>query len=295
MRLYGFLLAVLLVAQVPSTGQAFTLFVGDQNCDPVVPCVPIDVDADQGTGFPTATFHLCFDSGTEPTVPSNLACAGGGATNWDTATDTCMFDVNLQSGPGIRFEVVTETMLGIIRTADVDLNVKNELRFNAGDPTLGMVGPKTEIMALEMSASALDTVMVQGEMWVDTNLNGNIIPTSEIFHSGPDLDQDGLCDERDPCVDFVNVDLTDADGDGIPNECQCGDATGNGVIQSTDIPGMNACASNSALCDATLVDSDGNGLTQSQDIVQLNNVANGAPAYTLKCLRRLSGVAPPPL
>lgn len=115
------------------------------------------------------------------------------------------------------------------------------------------------------------------------------------FGAGGDTDGDLLCDNVDPCIFFPNTPgAPDADGDGIPDECLCGDSTGNGVIGSTDIPAMNACASNQSLCDPDRIDSDDNGLTQSQDIVPVNNVANGRAApYTLRCALRPEGTPAP--
>jgi hypothetical protein len=106
---------------------------------------------------------------------------------------------------------------------------------------------------------------------------------------GGDSDGDQLCDAEDPCPSYPNVSLVDSNGDGIPNECQCGDANGDGIISSTDLVPMNLCASNSSLCDQSLVDANGDGITSSTDIVPTNLVANGAPAYTLRCARRLEG------
>ncbi len=57
---------------------------------------------------------------------------------------------------------------------------------------------------------------------------------------GPDADGDGLCDADDNCPFAPNGDQADRGGisravaDGIGDVCQCGDVTGNGVVNSTD-------------------------------------------------------------
>jgi len=106
---------------------------------------------------------------------------------------------------------------------------------------------------------------------------------------GGDSDADQLCDTEDPCPSYPNVSLLDSSGDGIPDECQCGDANGDGQITSTDLVSINLCVQNNNLCDQTIVDTNFDIATTSVDIVTANTVANGAPAYTLVCARRPEG------
>jgi hypothetical protein len=82
----------------------------------------------------------------------------------------------------------------------------------------------------------------------------------------------------------------DANGDGIPNACQCADADGTGFITSADLIGINVCVANNALCDQSLIDADNNGFTTSADIIGANTVVNGAPASGLRCARRPHGL-----
>jgi hypothetical protein len=120
----------------------------------------------------------------------------------------------------------------------------------------------------------------------------SIAPTC--FGAGGDTDGDLLCDDVDPCMFFANTPgAADTNLDGIPDECQCADANGDGIISSTDLVPMNLCASNNSLCDQSLVDANGDGITSSTDLVPTNLVASGAPAYNLTCERRPEGTPPP--
>ena len=62
---------------------------------------------------------------------------------------------------------------------------------------------------------------------------------------GGDSDGDKLCDDEDPCVSLSNTlpvllllqgaPNADLNGDGVPNECQCGDPNGTGDCESADL------------------------------------------------------------
>lgn len=108
-----------------------------------------------------------------------------------------------------------------------------------------------------------------------------------------DADGDQICDAQDPCPSYANVSLQDSDGDGIPDECQCGDYNGDGIVNSTDLVPMNNCVSDNRLCDQSIIDCNNDGVTMSVDIALANTVVNGAPAYTLECGRRPEGTPPP--
>jgi len=114
------------------------------------------------------------------------------------------------------------------------------------------------------------------------------------FGAGGDTDGDLLCDDVDPCMFFANTPAaTDTSGDGIPDECTCADADGNGFVTSTDLVSINLCVQNNSLCDQTQIDTNNDGATTSVDVVGANVVANGAPVYTLTCERRPEGTPPP--
>jgi hypothetical protein len=54
--------------------------------------------------------------------------------------------------------------------------------------------------------------------------------------AGGNADADSFCDLDDPCPAFPNgFDSADADGNGIPNDCQCGDANFSGNVEADDL------------------------------------------------------------
>lgn len=107
----------------------------------------------------------------------------------------------------------------------------------------------------------------------------------------PDLDCNGLDDRFEPggqgvdfCPAIAEVDgLADSNGDGIGDECQCGDVSGDGAITGVDIGGIALCANGATNCDATQVDGDGDGSTTSLDIAGVVSVVNGGATSTLLC------------
>ena len=114
-----------------------------------------------------------------------------------------------------------------------------------------------------------------------------------------DTDADLLCDDEDPCPIFANgLPIVDSNGDGIPNECQCGDANGDGELQFADAFQIAICAGPGGNCtaDPSLADTDNNGQLQNGDAFLLASTVNpgGPPAYLLTCARRPSGAPPPP-
>ena len=281
------LIAGLLLVLAPAHADAFNLYVGDALGNPVKPCVPIY----DGTGpQPTVTHHLWFDAG------SGVAAAPCNGVSDSASTTVCFYDVTLNVGPGITIEGISNPAPGLVRTPDPDLGA-GVLSFNAGDPEFGQ-NFNHRIMTLDLSATAADSVTLVGEMWVTTELLGNNIASAQVFYSGLDRDQDGDCDDRDPCPDWVNdyvVDrdsngtpdmLQDNDGDGIPLFCTCADADNNGLVTSTDLISINLCVQDNTLCDQSLIDANGDGATTSTDIIAANTVVNGAPQHSICCERR---------
>jgi hypothetical protein len=118
-----------------------------------------------------------------------------------------------------------------------------------------------------------------------------------------DSDGDGLCDDADPCLAYPNrLPLDDTDQDGIPDECQCGDADGSGAFDSKDIAITTECAASDPAADripsciAAIVRGDANasGRFEREDSTLIQQVLGGkTPAYSLRCALRPEGTAPP--
>jgi hypothetical protein len=118
-----------------------------------------------------------------------------------------------------------------------------------------------------------------------------------------DSDGDGLCDDADPCLLYPNrLPLVDTDKDGIPDECQCGDADGSGAYGSKDVAITSECAANDPAaaripsCIAAIVRGDANasGRFERDDSTLIQDVLGGrTPAYSLRCALRPEGTAPP--
>jgi len=95
---------------------------------------------------------------------------------------------------------------------------------------------------------------------------------------GLDRDADGVPDAVDDCADWPNPDQLDTDGNGIGNECECGDQDGNGRVDVADLVAINLAIFDPAkvgpLCDAS-----DDGACDVRDIVAANHKIFGATAY----------------
>jgi len=217
---------------------------------------------------------------------------------------------------------ITFGATGLIYVTDVPLKATFEVdpltgdRTIIADPTTGTGAPIGQYWSIDTETDgdliAVDipnqnVVSIDVGTLVRTEVSGmgvgggplfinprdvTVVPTC--FGAGGDTDGDLLCDDVDPCMFFANTPgATDTSGDGIPDECTCADADGNGYVTSTDLVSINLCVQNNSLCDQTQIDTNNDGATTSVDVVGANVVANGAPVYTLTCERRPEGTPPP--
>lgn len=96
-----------------------------------------------------------------------------------------------------------------------------------------------------------------------------------------DCDTDGVMNKADNCPFWSTSNVTDTNADGIGDECQCGDTTGDGGINLLDIFGVNdmilGAIPTTDLCDTNL-DSSCNLL----DIFGVNDKILGTPAYCIR-------------
>ena len=92
---------------------------------------------------------------------------------------------------------------------------------------------------------------------------------------GPDSDGDGIGDDCDNCPQWPNFDQTEsALIPGIGSACLCGDAQGDGVLDTLDSQAIQSCALGIATCPA-LADTDEDGLADTPDALNVQQVVLG--------------------
>jgi hypothetical protein len=117
---------------------------------------------------------------------------------------------------------------------------------------------------------------------------------------GGDSDGDGICSDADPCPLWQNaLPLVDTNGDSIPDDCQCGDSNGNGLVTSSDARIIYQCSTGSLSeeqCPLDLLDVNNSGRLTSTDLRWVNQAVVGIrQTWELRCPRRPSGTPPPDL
>jgi hypothetical protein len=111
---------------------------------------------------------------------------------------------------------------------------------------------------------------------------GNVYFTNlgdgEVFVLATDGDADGQVDHRDSCPYFADPGQTDRDGNGIGDACECGDQTGDGRVDVSDLIAIRQAIFDpdqaTPLCDA-----NGDDLCSVSDVVGVNARIFGAPAH----------------
>jgi len=191
-------------------------------------CIPI--------GAGDKTLALWLNAGSTATQPAGAACDGTGGTL--AGQEICMFDYHIAADPNITivsFAPDPGSGIGLFH------NVQGTfIRFNGGDPLLGTLGP-VRVGELVANASGAGDLTVVGEGTIDTLLSKNPV-SGTLASAGPDGDVDTLCDIEDPCPVFANaIPVVDTDGDGLPNDCQCGDYNGDGLRGFDDATCAGQC------------------------------------------------------
>jgi len=83
---------------------------------------------------------------------------------------------------------------------------------------------------------------------------------------------------RDLCPDYASLDNDDVDHNGIGDVCECGDQTGNGIVNVADIVAINA-AIFGRIPVSPLCDTNDDGKCDVRDIVGASDKIFGMPAY----------------
>jgi hypothetical protein len=108
-----------------------------------------------------------------------------------------------------------------------------------------------------------------------------------------DLDSDGVPENLDNCPLIANPEQSDADQDGVGDACECGDVSGDGLVNSTDARLIQRCTGGDFECPA-LCDVTGEGICDLDDaqIVQ-GYVVGKLPKLELRCAQRPSAIPAP--
>jgi hypothetical protein len=196
------------------------------------------------------------------TILSDLACSGAGSGD-----ELCGWDILLGATGGMQLlQFVPEDSNAVVWRLTPTM-----LHAARVDPTVGVIGAQ-RVGRLTVRANGAGTVEVTGNLFVDASLTATPVPQSVVAVTdscqglGGDTDFDGICDDGDssgvagdhPCscgnsspescrqscddncpwaansdqLDRGGIGLATPDGDG--DRCQCGDVTGDGVVNSAD-------------------------------------------------------------
>jgi hypothetical protein len=103
--------------------------------------------------------------------------------------------------------------------------------------------------------------------------------TARVLRAGAaDGDGDGIPDSQDLCPDYSSLNNADTDGNGIGDECECGDQTGDGTVDVNDILAINAAIFDPSQV-TDLCDTNDDQLCDVEDILGANGKIFGAEAY----------------
>jgi hypothetical protein len=90
-----------------------------------------------------------------------------------------------------------------------------------------------------------------------------------------DGDGDGIPDEEDRCPQFAAATQGDANRDGVGDDCQCGDANGNGLVDVSDIVAAQQMIAGKAEV-SPLCDANGSGSCEASDVEAINSAIFGS-------------------
>ena len=225
-----------------------------------------------------------------PSVPVTVSVQNTGAF--------LAWDIRIQAFEGVQ-------LLGFTEGPGVTGNLVSatEVRANWSDPSNAQNGPQL-VGTLQVSAPTEDGTVrvVVGSVFVNASVLKVTVPevtlaSTKVCSAANDSDSDGSDDCTDNCPFERNGDQNDRggvgsfsgpDGDGIGDACQCGDVTGDGVVNSFDATmikrhalGLSAPVFNvPELCDVT-----GDGACNSFDATMITRAALGlsAPLFGQNC------------
>jgi len=283
-RLFTATVAALLLPLAGEAAQVYPSAANDGSPDGS--CIPIDA-------APTGV-NLFISHGQLDTMPVEAKCDGtGGEVEGE---EVCMYDLVLETGPDVYIESFVPEP-GSEISASVEAN---RVRIIGGDPVLGQLGA-TRIGTLNLSADGPGELSLTEGRFLDTRLEVQAIPASYgLAYAEYDGDGDRICDGIDVCPDTYNRrPVLDSNGDGVPNDCQCGDPNGSGAHESEDLFLVYRCLGNDPTlveeCSQMAIQGDANGSSsfESDDLFQIFRVlTNEQHPAELTCPARMDGFIP---
>jgi hypothetical protein len=188
------------------------------------------------------------------------------------------------------FDPVPEDVrTGITDFADIELDVTALVRgwAHGTTPNFGfaLTSPDERVLGFRSWEAAVPDALQAALLIVTAPLQG-----------AADADADGIPDVVDPCPSFANASpLQDGSGDGIPDDCQCGDSNGDGRINALDSRRVKQCAAGLRDdCGPELADANGDGRINALDARRIEQtVVELRQSWELTCARRPEGTSPP--
>ena len=232
---------------------------------------------------------------------SGSECSGAG-----TGDEVCGYDITLNATGGM-------TIVGFVPDPAADLvfnQTTGSVRFNGGNPFSGELSSspvRLATISVSQAPQQVGALTYSAGSWVGSALTLRTATAGNQLAGCTDQDADGACAVSDPCDTFSNspAEITgsgsnaavDADLDGVPNTCQCGDTDGDGVLEFSDGLAILRCVNGQGPCDSplgSLMDADGDGVPEFSDgLAVLNNVSGtGLQTWQLRCGNRPEGDNP---
>jgi hypothetical protein len=253
-------------------------------------------DRAQGTvanGGGATSLNIWIDTkegGTGNANPGNpaLACSGPGSSG----DYSCSWGLQFTATGDVQITGFTPQQGGDYIVMYPTTFPTQTLKMNGGKPA----GPVYEldevrIGTLQVQATGpTGQVLLSSGSSVDTLLNevpiaGTPKVLASVCGSGTtDTDCDTIQSPADNCPNYATTDLTDSDGDGRGNACECTDQNGDGFNTVQDLIAINSAIFNPSLV-TPLCDGNNDGLCNVTDIIAAN-IEIFSPTNTSTCARQ---------
>jgi cysteine-rich repeat protein len=183
---------------------------------------------------------------------------------------------------------------GAVTEFDVD-----EVRiYLAGVSTLptAAVLERCSVDGVTGACTVLDWVLLaQAEALVEPTPVAQICRPAICLVDPSDVDGDCLLGAGDLCLGWPNSSAeqaADANLDGVPDTCQCGDVDRDGDVDVDDETRLGACVAEQSSCDPSLADFDRDGSVDAVDVAIYEAARDAETLSALECTRRLGPAGP---